>query len=623
MSTAIYSSSESEAFSRAGAILAQLVERPPPRTPFEWPEQVGRMMPQGSPRPGRWDNLTVPYLEAPARAVCDPNVLAVVLATPAQSAKTEFLFHCLGFNFTDVRVPAIYVGPSRKQARSVMRSRIEPFFDSVPLIAEFLDRRRGYQSVEEKYIAGLRFGLAWAGSSSELKSHPAGLVVVDEIDEMKANIGGAGDPFLLALARVKAYRNGTGVAASTPTVEGDSPIHDWWEQGSMHRWLLTCLHCEAEFWPALALLRWPKGATPAEARDGARLVCDTCGAEHTDAERLKMPGRWVAHRKVDQQYEPIDLPVLNPIRSYHVNWAGSRLTPMGDVAYYLRAAYDSREPDKIQAVVNQMGGELYRVRGDAPAWETVRGCIAATPERVQLVTAGVDVQKDGLWVLVRGWMHPDATSHRLAWTFLRGDPEFDSVWIALGQALGMRYAGLPVALAFIDSGYRPGDRYVCPENQVYKYAMRHAANTRPTKGRDILPGGEKQKASQIDYIPAGKRDPIGLQLWHVNTHYYKQTLYGLIRRQGEPPGAWHVPPDVEDSYCKQVTNEQLVILSSGGHRWIRTGDRQNHALDCEVLARAAADVLNVEFLPSPRGPDPAPPPPPVAPVDPSLERQSL
>jgi phage terminase large subunit GpA-like protein len=66
-----------------------------------------------------------------------------------------------------------------------------------------------------KMIAGVSFRLAHAGSSAALKSDPAALALVDEYDEMLANIRGQGDPLGLVERRGDTYPDFVAVVTST------------------------------------------------------------------------------------------------------------------------------------------------------------------------------------------------------------------------------------------------------------------------------------------------------------------------------------------------------------------------------------------------------------------------
>ena len=53
----------------------------------------------------------------------------------------------------------------------------------------------------------------------------------------------------------------------------------------------------------------------------------------------------------------------------------------------------------------------------------------------------------------------------------------------------------------------------------------------------------------------------------------------------------------DQEYAEQVTAEQKVMDKSGAERWVpKRVNGDNHYLDCEVYAAAAADLMGVRFL---------------------------
>jgi len=138
--------------------------------------------------------------------------------------KTEAVGNLIGHRFSDGPfVPAIYVGPTEKQVRSISKDRIDKMLRSTPLLWERTEKGARFTTYE-KFIAGTRLGFAWAGSATELSSHPAGLVLVDERDRMTSDAGNEGDPVSLARARLKNYPAKKLGVFSTPTTESASPI---------------------------------------------------------------------------------------------------------------------------------------------------------------------------------------------------------------------------------------------------------------------------------------------------------------------------------------------------------------------------------------------------------------
>ena len=67
------------------------------------------------------------------------------------------------------------------------------------------------------------------------------------------------------------------------------------------------------------------------------------------------------------------------------------------------------------------------------------------------------------WV-IRGW-GPRATSWLINYGYLRGDTTEPEIWQALGDLVAEPIEGLPMRLAFIDSGFPTGqDRHLAAQS---------------------------------------------------------------------------------------------------------------------------------------------------------------
>lgn len=580
---------------------AEIVRPPPKRTADEWAD-ANRILPTGSAEPGRWRSARAPYMLPIYRAASDPGIDEVVAVMGSQMGKTEMILNIAGHRFDDgPYMPFMYCGPTEKQVRSMSSERFGAMLRTTPSLWRKLAKGQS-NKVTEKFIAGIRLGFAWAGSATELASHPVGIGCVDERDRMSADTKGEGDPVELIRGRLETYPGSLLIVVSTPTIEGASPIWSLYQDGTMGKWAWPCPHCEEYFVPRLELLRWPEGATPREAEIAAIVACPACGGEIRDSHKagLNTAGRYVYH-ELDEAGEQVAVAGRpdNRIESFWVSGLASPWRSFGNLARRLVSAYRSREDERIQAVINTGGGEVWRTRGDAPEWQEVAALRApyqrrTVPEGVQLVTLGADVQKFGIYYVVRGWGF-NAESWLLDHGFVAGETEYDNAWILLGRLLSGDYLAdaRRIDRGFIDSGYRPGDKLRRPAHQVYTFARRYPGLIYPTKGHDKL--DTPHRMSRVDYSAAGRIIKGGVQLWHVDTDHYKSLIYSRLRWPAGEPGGFHLCQDAEEDYCRQMVAEEVITKASGRRVWIQRS-RDNHYLDCEVNAFAAAATLQVHTL---------------------------
>ena len=554
----------------------------------------------------------MPFWHAIYEAGMDPRPRTIVVVTASQMAKTEAMLNIVGHRATDGPfMPSLYVGPTEKQVRSMSRGRFDAMLRSTPILWERLEKGQK-NTVYEKYIAGVRLGFGWAGSATELASHPVGVVLVDERDRMEGDVQGEGDPVTLAGARTKNYPLGKVFVFSTPTVEGASPIWSLFESGTMQKWAWACAHCGNWFVPRLELLRWPQDADEGTAEREARVVCPHCGAELEERHKLAMNagGRYIPHGKAaDGSHVALEAPIDSPTWSYWASGLASPWASFGRIAATLVQAYRSHDQEKIQGVINTWGGEVFKVKGEAPEWAEVAGLrreyvAGQVPAGVQLITMGADVQKYGVYWIVRGWGF-GLESWLLAHGYIEGLTEFDTPFVSLSATLQRPYGDRYINRGLVDSGYRPGDTEKRPDHAVYSWARRHPGVGFPSKGWDQA--DQPIKFTPIDVQASdGKLVRHGVNLAHVNTDYFKRWIHSRVKWPEGQPGGWHLHAGTTEDYCKQIVSEQLVIKSSGRGTWIRKGP--NHYLDCEVLATAAAWSLNAFSLaPLPEEPPPSAP----------------
>lgn len=107
------------------------------------------------------------------------------------------------------------------------------------------------------------------------------------------------------------------------------------------------------------------------------------------------------------------------------------------------------------------------------------------------------------------------------------------------------------------------------------------------------------RISQINK-PGSKAD--GIRLVMVDGGKYKDMIAVKMKRDnGADSGSWMVYKDCDDDFAEQVTSEHKISVRNGKgkvtQRWEKKKSHgDNHYLDAEVYAMAAADILGVRRL---------------------------
>ncbi|CUA90901.1 Phage terminase, large subunit GpA [Chelatococcus sambhunathii] len=602
---------------------ARILIRPTTRqTPDEWGAD-NRVYPPTSGVPGERNPYLTPYMVPFGRAVASGRYKRVVAVTCAQAGKTESFLDIIGQRLDQRPAPILYVGPSKEFLTDQFEPRLMELFDQAKTLAAKVSRGKANKKTLKR-VAGVRVRLAHAGSSTALKSDPAALAVVDEFDEMLANIKGQGDPLGLVEARGDTFADFTTAVTSTcsrglcetevdenglefwKVMEPDqieSPIWRLFQEGTRYHWAWPCLHCGEYFIPRSKLLRYPDGATPAEARRNTHLACPRCGGLHVDDDKAKMnerglfvaPGQWIENGVV--YGDP-------PDSSTWSMWASGLASPFvtwGDrVERYLKAVA-SGEDDKVQTAINAGFGELYATGGggDLPEWEEVRARVVPyqsgeVPRRVVRLMCGVDVGKRTLHYVIRGF-GSQASSWLIKAGIFYGLTAEDEVWEKLEQMLLTPIGGLYIERMMIDAGYRPDKKAAGDEHRVYRFAMKFPRLVSSTKGHDTQ--SQPVNVAMIEKDSSGKKLSRSVELVHVNTDFFKTMVHDRLRTPVGRPGAFYLPEDVDDDYGKQLLSEARIIAPNGKPKWIKRY-RENHWFDCEVLAAVAGFLAGVHRLPA-------------------------
>lgn len=544
------------------------------------------------------------------RAFNEPRYRRIVAVMGSQMGKTEAFWNTIGWRLDDDPTPILYIGPTQKLVESMSQDRVMKMLRSVPSLWARLEKGKR-NKITEKFIAGMRLGFAWAGSATELAGHPAGLVLIDERDRMDSDVSGEGDPVEIAEARISTYPSGKLAVVSTPVVgtvdvyrheatgmehwavseEVESPVWRLWQEGTRHEWAVPCPDCGEYFVPRLRHLKWDSGLTAHAAEQSARLCCINCGSliPGTAMHGMSARGVYVAPgQSVTKAGEVIGEPPDSDAATFWTSGLCSPWRTIGQRARSYVAAARSKSPGRLQSVINTGFGELWAERGDAPTHDRVLHLRAEyqsreVPDGVLVITAGCDVQKDRIYYVVRGWGY-ELAAWLIEFGVVYGETDQPEVWQRLADVLGSDYGGHSVRQTFIDSGFRP--------DAVYQFCRaRPELRAAPSKGKDALT--IPVRMSRVDVTHRGVVIKHGQTLWHVDTGYFKGLVHSRIDWPQDQPGAWHLPADVSEEYARQVVAESKITLPSGKTVWKRH-DRENHALDCEVYAAAAARMLGVD-----------------------------
>jgi len=599
-------------------------------TPSEWGAKF-REYPETSGVPGPRDpeltRYVIPFCDEVHKRVYKRCALVI----SGQSGKSEALLDIIGQRLYNSPVPILYTGPTRNFLIEQWEPRIDELLTGTPLRNLISTTKRSTKT--KKVISGVNLRLAHGGSSSALKSDPFGMCVTDEADELLANVKGAGDPISLIDVRGDTYADFVHAIVSTPSkgtsdteideLTGlefwvrsednviESKVWQVFETGTMHHWAWPCPHCNEFFVPRFKCLSWEKPkdergndmkSDPMLAHKTAHLVCPKNGCIIHDESKEWMNNRAVAIAKGQWVTKDGQVEGDPPDTWTFSLWVSGLCSPF--VSWNERAAryveaVRSGDQEQVKTVINGGFAELYAPGGgEVPEASEIKELRVGyqtndIPEGVRILLATVDVQKDRLVYVVRGW-GVKGTSWLIRAAELYGDTAQDDVWLSLDHLLEETWDGIPIRFALVDSGYRPGKKELVPHHRVYEFAKRYPNRVRAVRGASNVMR-KPILTNKIDITLKGKDFKKGLTLSTLDTDFFKSWVHERIRWESEI-GAWNLPIDVTDDYCRQIVSEARLKTPSGKVRWVQRS-KENHFLDCESMQAAGAMMLNLFNLP--------------------------
>lgn len=536
-----------------------------------------------------------------------------------QLGKTDgILLNTIGWKMMDNPAPSLFYMPTEKAAADISKDRLSKMFRSVPELWAAIDHKS--KTIFEFFINGVRFGLGWGGSKTQVASFASALTCFDEIDRID-DIPGEGNPYELTKVRGSTYSNSCQISTSTPTLGSveeethpDTGLIHWqisdnvyslswtlWQEGTRHEFMLPCPHCKKFFTPKSKLLSFDKRASIADIERNTALLCPHCEKKIDQNLKSQMvlegrmiaPGQFVIEGKVSGPLPD------NKIYSAYVNGLCSPWKSWGQRAADLTRASRSGDKGRVQVVFNTHFGELYDIsdQGKAPKKEVIQSKymenykLGEIPEETEILTAGVDVQKNRLVVVVMGWknVQHELEASLVMYQEILGETSQNGVWEELKeQYLEKRFEGHVIHTIAIDTGYNPtSGKEEAEKNIIYAFCRTHHHRCVATKGNS-RPSSKPFSMTKVDVNWRGNSIKNGLSLWKIDTNFYKGAIYSRLKWPLDEPGRWHFPHDTPLQFFKELTAERLTEAGE----WIKKGE--NHVLDCMVLNLFLSEKLKVK-----------------------------
>ena len=546
---------------------------PPDLTISEWADQFRYLSPEASAEPGRWNTDRAPYQRGIMDAISHHETETVVLMTSAQIGKTAILENVVGYYVSQDPSPTLLLQPTLEMAATFSKDRLAPMLRDTPslrgLVKDARARDSGNTQLHKQFPGG-HITMTGANSPANLASRPIRVVLCDEVDRYPESAGTEGDPVALARKRSATFWNRKIVLTSTPTIKGLSRIEQAYLASDQRRYWVPCPDCGEHQVLTWANVRWDE-----DQPETAHYVCEHCGSCIDEQHKLPMlqRGEWRASAP------------FKGAAGFHINELYSPWRRWSEIAAdFLEAKQGGSE--MLKAWVNTSLGETWEDQGDAvEAGRLVSRLEQYSLESIpaNLVTAGVDVQKDRLEASFVAW----GTGEE-AWLvdhiIIAGDTTQPDPWDELAALFNEIR---PRAVA-IDSGFNTSAVYAF----VQKFRFCRAIKGMPGMNRPFIED-DRRRAQRLRRN--GRR---GVTVEPIGVDGGKLVIHSRLRLSAAGPGFIHFPdePGFDDEYFAQLAAEKLVTKYRFGRpyqEWVQQRPR-NEALDCLVYALAALRLFGLQ-----------------------------
>lgn len=563
---------------------------PPDYNMVNWVETNRVLTREQSAETGLKKISRTPYLKPLYDWFTDDKVKKIIIQKPAQIGITDWVVDCILWIAANDPSPTALFLADQETARKIMKYRIIPALKGLGLIRKMAaNRKQDATKTEVQLTNGFYLAVSWGSSISQTASMSFKRVFCDEVNKPGyAVVGEEGDTLDRISERMETFGDSKFILLSTPTIESGRITKEFNRAETVYDYGCKCPFCGTLQRLTFDHVQWEGGsqATLTELRKTARYFCEHCGHGWTDGQRQKAvaEGEAIARKTGSRETVSYQIHRLNSL------FKGGNLTTMA------KNFLDKKDDVlKLQNIVNSTFGEPWtqKIVNQKDTEEAIYKCRTEhakleLPEGAGALVMGVDVQQNGFYYVIKAYTTA-ANVHLIDWGFVL-------TWDELNYIIFERtIRGRHVWRLLIDSGgTKAADRQISRTEEVYLWLRENL-----TRGVQLFAGKGSSRTmatklrvgKPIEKTPSGKSLGKGVRIVQVNTEAIKDALSWQINATANGDidnGLFLIPTDVDEAYIKQLTAEEKRINKRGEAEWVPIR-KDNHYLDCEVYAHAAAD----------------------------------
>ena len=594
---------------------------------LEWMENNYYLEGGTSAVPGLWSKEYTPYFAEPAAWFSDTTTREIWIMACSQSGKTTFETGISGYICDCMPGPTLLIMPTKDDVKNRVEARIRPMFKSNDnLLRHVYGRERNILIGKQTVMDHMILYIGWPTSADALADKPVCYDLADEVGKYPANVGKEADPISLMRKRQRWFKSRSKLlGASTPVIEDDMFDQEW-KRGDCCQWNVPCPHCGKWHQIDWEYVQIDKKVGTKEFyeekyyRSGkrARYVCPKCGSFWSEDDRWKAVcgGKFVPKGCTIDDNGNISFrePQGSAVDTKNTIYRSCRihalmLHPMVETVTSLVMEFVHANKAKHAGIIGPLKDfwnsqlarpwretkaetEIHILQKHIGSYERLK-----VPPGVQMITQGFDVQLDHVYRRVLGWGYLGEFWSIHEERIETGPTDVLANLKKIIPAITQRFELMAddkkvmrIAISAIDSSYNTET-----VNSLCLH-VKGIANLVPIAGDDKV-----NKQAYKTHKTAGGE----LIRYDLNLLMYKDALFrAYFEAVKGGPGYGHLHKDTEYVVLEHLTSEHKDIIRAGTRiKWIgwlpKVEGRANHYWDCDVYARAAADIGGLWTIPDP------------------------
>lgn len=573
-------------------------------------------------KPGKMDCSFTPHMLFVMECFDNPDIPIIVGRKSAQIAWTETTNSYIS-RIIDLSPRAIIIAfPRLATGKAYCNEKFRPMVRANPRLLEKIGDPDKCSFDFFKFPGGF-FKIVTAASPTALKSTSAGLLLVEEPDDLKEDIKGQGDALKIFMQRGKTFADFKLIFGGTPSEEGFSKVDIAFGQSNQMFYKVPCRKCGQRHVMSFKNLLCDKFSDgsihPTWGRYNprtARYLCPNCRAEWDNQDRY-----WAVDEAVNFTNKGWEATAESEIYGFAFNELLSKApgsTHEALASAKLEAEVDAEKgkEGKLKSFVNNSEGLSYSSRAASLTEKELKSKRLDYPEMVVpvgglVITAGIDVQHNRFAITLRA-RGRNGNSWLVCFLeiFGRVTDKADPVWTQLTEFVispvphesssEENPIELPITAISIDSSDGTTTQLVydwvasMKNYNKYVFAVKGSSDTGAVK-KEIFtvpqdPDSETEKSRRKKSL-----ETHGNNVFIVGTHSAKDEIYRRLALDGKVDRMYHSVETRDDWESQILSNRKKFEQGSRSSRYELISGKTDEALDTEVYSLHAAHAIYVHL----------------------------